>query len=89
MTFTDNDLARLKDLFKATGGEDNGMLPVLIARLEGDESLLDRALERLKLINGPEEKCIYADTDVTQCVNHQLIREIESWQRSTRKDGSK
>lgn len=45
------------------------------------ENLLRRALERMELINGPEEKCVYAGCRHAEgsanCPNHQLIREIE------------
>jgi len=39
-------------------------------------SLLERNLERMKLINGPEDKCVFPDNDM-ECQNHKLIRETE------------
>ncbi len=51
------------------------MMPLLF------EPLLRRALDRMRLINGPETKCVYAGCrhggDVSKCPNHQLMREIE------------
>ncbi len=51
------------------------MMPLLF------EGLLRRSRERMKLINGSEEKCVYAGCrqgGAANCPNHQLIREIES-----------
>ncbi len=91
--FSDDDLKRLKEAVKAhqdvcrctckTGQVET--IEALLARLKGSEGLLDRALERLKLINGPESKCVYADNDVLQCENHRLIREIEEWRLAAKK----
>ncbi len=50
-----------------------------------DEPLLDRALELMKRINGPESKCVYADSDVSQCVNHMWIRKAEAWRKAAGK----
>ncbi len=52
----------------------------LIERMEGDERLLDRAIERMKLINGHESNCVILDWK--ECKNHQWIREAEAWRKA-------
>jgi hypothetical protein len=43
--------------------------------------LLRRALERLKLINGPDENCVIKEWK--ECSNHKLIHEIEDYLKDT------
>lgn len=83
--FSDDDLKLLKyDMAEILyrSGEyipNKGILEALLARLEGSESLLDRAMRRLQLINGDESKCCM---NPDSCMNHSLIREYETWRKS-------
>lgn len=84
MTFTDNDYKWLKDPENKNKIIEIGceFMQALLTRMEGDESLLDRAIERMKLINGPETKCLCRDSDVEQCFNHKWIRDAEAWRKA-------
>lgn len=58
MSFTYEDLKRLKELFKVTGGEDNGVLPALIARLEAAELTVETWVNLMPQL---ENTAVYKD----------------------------
>lgn len=52
----------------------SGMEDPAVKALEG---LLERNLERMKLINGPDKKCCHINVGI--CANHSLIHETEEF----------
>ena len=42
-----------------------------------EKELILKLVERMKLINGPDEKCCFHDP--TKCPNHALIHEAEQY----------
>ena len=63
-----------------------GRLDMEIEERDKWRGLAEKLLERMKLINGPESKCVYAPCNGSgdeepQCANHALIREVEAAKR--------